>query len=134
MMKLVVFVTRLEGTTHEEFEDYWRDRHAPLVRSHAWAVKLRRYVQVHARHPGIVESLRSRDEAGNGLEARYDGVVEAYWDSAEEFAESFATEEGKAAWAEIAADERKFSDIKRSRSFVGEEIEILPLPAPAHSG
>ena len=31
-MKLFAFVKRKEGLTHEEFLDYWRNSHGPLIR------------------------------------------------------------------------------------------------------
>jgi hypothetical protein len=44
MLKLVFTVRRREDLTREEFQSYWRERHAPLVRRHADTLRIRRYV------------------------------------------------------------------------------------------
>jgi hypothetical protein len=73
-----------------------------------------------------VRALNEPRNVGSGVSGDYDGVVEIWWDSAEDFLESLETEEGKAAWAEIAADEPNFANYKLSYTYVGEEIQIFP--------
>ncbi|MEW6270992.1 MAG: EthD domain-containing protein [Thermodesulfobacteriota bacterium] len=43
MLKLVFCLTRLPHLSREEFQRYWRERHAPLVRSHAATLRIQRY-------------------------------------------------------------------------------------------
>ena len=68
-MKLFAFVKRKDGTTHEEFLDYWRNHHGPFVRdTPGLGDRTLRYVQ-HAAH--------ANDRSG------WDGVAEqqfASWD------------------------------------------------------
>ncbi|MEU1548303.1 EthD domain-containing protein [Nocardia sp. NPDC005745] len=127
MMKMLNFLTRRDGISREEFEDYWLNTHGPLVRKHAEALNLRRYIQVHARNAEVVAGMNDpRGGVGNELPVDYDGVVELWWDSAESFLESWQTEEGKAAWAAIAADEPNLTNRDRCYTYVGEEILLYP--------
>ena len=68
-MALHCFVKRRDGMSHEEFLDYWRNRHGPLIRDTPELARwTKRYVQ-HAAHP--------KDSSG------YDGVAVqefASWD------------------------------------------------------
>jgi uncharacterized protein (TIGR02118 family) len=68
-MALHCFVKRRDGLSHEEFLDYWRNHHGPLIRDTPELARwTKRYVQ-HAAHP--------KDSSG------YDGVAVqefASWD------------------------------------------------------
>ena len=48
MIKLVFTLRRREDMTRAEFQRYWREQHASLVKRHADVLHIRRYVQVHA--------------------------------------------------------------------------------------
>ena len=63
--------------TLEEFQRYWREEHAPLVRRHAEALAIRRYVQTHTRPSPMGEAVSA---ARGGVEV-YDGVAEIWFDS-----------------------------------------------------
>ena len=47
MIRLTFCLRRLPSLTREEFQRYWLETHGPLVRKHAKALNLRRYVQLH---------------------------------------------------------------------------------------
>src|SRR5881397_2777507 len=53
MIKLVFTLRRRDGMSREEFQRYWREQHAPLVARHARALRIRRYIQVHARETDL---------------------------------------------------------------------------------
>jgi heme-degrading monooxygenase HmoA len=55
----------------------------------------------------------------------FDGIVECWWDSEEDFFAGLSSEEGQAAWAKIAEDEPNFSDYSRGYVFVGDEVTII---------
>src|ERR1700719_2898224 len=57
MVKLVFTLRRREDMTRAEFQRYWRERHALLVKRHADALHIRRYVQVHARDTDLDEAV-----------------------------------------------------------------------------
>ena len=47
MIKLVFCLRRLPALSVSEFQSYWFDSHAGLVRHHADALRIRRYTQSH---------------------------------------------------------------------------------------
>ena len=47
MVTLISTLRRKPGTTHEEFLDYWRRRHGPLIAASSAA----RYVRSYTQHP-----------------------------------------------------------------------------------
>jgi uncharacterized protein (TIGR02118 family) len=122
MIKLVFTLRRRSGMSREEFQHYWREDHAPLVRRHAETLRIRRYVQVHALETDLDEALA----ASRGSEPRvYDGVAELWWDSLEDLMAGYSTPEGQAAGADLLEDERRFIDLEHSPLRLGEEHEIV---------
>jgi uncharacterized protein (TIGR02118 family) len=71
MVTLVSLLRRKQGTTHEEFLDYWHTRHGPLIANSSAA----RYVRTYTQHPRA---------AGTGDET-WDGVTIQVFDSVEAF-------------------------------------------------
>ncbi|HEY8513886.1 MAG TPA: EthD domain-containing protein [Candidatus Binatia bacterium] len=123
MLKLVFCLTRLPHLTREEFQRYWRETHAPLVRRHAETLRIQRYVQLHslpASDP-LNEALR----ASRGGPEGYDGIAELWWRSAEDLAAATATEEGRAASLELLEDEKRFIDLARSPLWLAHENEVI---------
>ena len=122
MIKLVFTLRRKDGMSRGEFQRYWREEHAPLVRRLAETLRIRRYVQTHARDTDLDEALAG----SRGSEARaYDGVAELWWDSLEDLMAGFSSEAGQAAGAELLADEAKFIDLARSPLWLGEEHVVV---------
>ena len=76
MIKLTFCLRRLPNLSLDAFQTYWRDTHAPLVRSHAETLKIRRYVQTHARPGPMSDAIRSSRDAPEP----FDGVAELWWD------------------------------------------------------
>src|SRR4030081_1621302 len=94
MIKLVFVIRRREGMTREEFQRYWREEHAQLVKRHAEVLRIRRYVQTHARDTDLDEALAG----SRGSEPRvYDGVAELWWESIDDLLEASMSEEGQLA-------------------------------------
>jgi uncharacterized protein (TIGR02118 family) len=121
MIKLVFCLRRLPGLPPSDFHRYWRETHAPLVRRHAAALRIRRYVQVHTLGDVLNDALR---ETRGGPEA-YDGVAELWWDSRDDLAAAIATPEGQQAGAALLEDERRFIDLTRSPLWIAEEHSII---------
>jgi uncharacterized protein (TIGR02118 family) len=121
LIKLVFCVRRLPHLSLEEFQRYWLESHGPLVRRHAAALRIKRYVQVHALDLPVNEALRRSRDAGE----RYDGVAELWWESIEDAAAATATSEGQDAGRALLEDERKFVDLARSALWVGEEHTVI---------
>ena len=73
MIKMIVTLKRLEGMTHEEFTDYQRNIHRPLLES---IPEARRYIRRFVVSYPI--------PAPKYHEPSYDSVVEAWFDSMED--------------------------------------------------
>ena len=107
LRRLVFPLQRREELTREDFQRYWREQHAPLVRSHAQTLGIQRYVQVHT-------DLNAETDPGRVArdgQPPHDGVAELWIDR------DLATgtiEEQRAAGAELLADEATFIDLAAS--------------------
>jgi len=121
MIKLTFCLHRLSGLSREEFQSYWFERHAPLVAKHQTALRLKRYVQMHAATTPFNDAIRD----GRGAPEMYDGVAELWWDSFDDLAQATASPDGQTAGLALLEDERKFIDLSRSPLFFGEERPIL---------
>lgn len=121
MIKLSFCLRRLPELTREQFQDYWLDRHAPLVREVAPALRIRRYVQSHTAD---IASISAAVEARGGTPA-YDGVAELWWDSVKDIVAVGETKEGRDAGRRLLADERNFIDLAQSSIFYVREHAII---------
>ena len=122
MIKLTFCLRRRSDVTREEFQTYWRDRHAPLVRSVAHLIGARRYVQSHT--VSLPELQAVVDARGVGVEP-YDGVAELWWDDFEAMAAAGKTKEGRDAGRMLLADEANFIDLPNCAMFFSEEFEVI---------
>ena len=122
MIKLVFMIRRREGMTREEFQRYWSQEHAELVKRHAELLGIRRYVQTHARDTALDDALAG----SRGSEPRqYDGVAELWWDSIDDLVQAASSEAGQRAQQDLLEDERRFIDIANSPIWLGEEIVVV---------
>jgi uncharacterized protein (TIGR02118 family) len=122
VIKLVFCLRRRSGLSREEFQRYWRETHAPLVRERGGALGVRRYVQVHTLPEGVSAAIA----ASRGLEDdEYDGVAELWWDSLDALAAAASTPEGRQAGAELLEDERRFIDLAHSPIFLADEHVVI---------
>jgi uncharacterized protein (TIGR02118 family) len=122
VIKLVFCLRRRAELSREDFQRYWRETHAPLVRERGATLGIRRYVQVHTL-PAATSAALAASRAVE--EEEYDGVAELWWDSLEALAAAVATPEGRRAGAELLEDERRFIDLTRSPIFLAEEHVVL---------
>ncbi len=121
MIKLTFCLVRLPSLSREEFQAYWRDRHAPLVASVAETLGIRRYVQCHSLPADAHVGLRASRQAPS----EFDGVAELWFDSLDAVAENGRSPEAQAAAQLLLDDERKFIDLPRSPLWWGEERVIV---------
>ena len=122
MIKLVFTLRRREGMSREEFQRYWREEHAALVKRVADDLRIRRYVQTHARDTDLDEALAG----ARGSEPRvYDGVAELWWDSLEDLIAASTSEAGQAAGQALLEDEQRFIDLAGSPIWLGEENVVI---------
>ena len=110
MFKSIAFVHRRPGTTHQQFADYWVNKHAPLVRP--TLPGLRKYIlNVAATRP-------------DGAEPPADGVVELGFDDLPSLRKAMSSD----AWMseERQRSSEAFLDLDGNRSVYTEE-HVVPL-------
>jgi uncharacterized protein (TIGR02118 family) len=127
-MKLMTFIRRRKGMTVDEFEHHWLHVHGELVKRHMAAVGIKRYVQTHVGYPVVFDLFNSPRGGDESVKDRYDGVAEVWFESQEAFMKAMASDAGKAAMAEIAADEPNFVDYKSTYNFFGDEVLMSSSP------
>ena len=85
MFKAIIFLTRRDDVTHQEFVDWWLGEHSPLASS----------------LPNVRGLVFNVVDAG-AEEAGIDGISELWFDSQADFEAAYASDIGKA----TAADSR----------------------------
>ncbi len=121
MIKLIYCLKRQSHLSREEFLDYWLNTHGPLVREHAAAMKVRRYIQLHTTDEKTNEAIR----ASRGSPEGFDGVAELWFESREEMREGASTPEGRAGMRLLREDEARFIDQANSPAWIGEEKTLV---------
>ena len=126
MIRLTYVLRRKLGMSREEFQQYWREVHGPLVASHAMNLAIHRYVQVHTLDDTINDQLA---QARGGMEPVYDGVAELWWTSRDTLVAASSTEAGRAASKELVEDEARFIDLSHSPLWFNYEYpQVNPTP------
>jgi uncharacterized protein (TIGR02118 family) len=123
MIKIVYCLHRLPHLSRAEFQEYWRNVHAPLVARRAALLGIGRYVQSHTLDNAAFASLA----ASRGGQPAYDGVAELWIDEVTENSSAEAVAAVARAATELLEDEKKFIDLSRSTIFYARVHEILPL-------
>ena len=119
MLKTIFVLRRKPGMTLEEFQTYWHEQHAPLVKRHAGTLGIKCYIQVHSR-PG--SQPRRADPLRGEMLKPFDGVAELWIDGQ---SATGSDEERRAAAQALAEDEARFIDFKGSSLWRGEEQVII---------
>ena len=104
-----------ESMDPEAAQFYWRTRHGPIIRRHAPASGMLRYLQVHRDLDEELESAL-REPRGTRTEP-YLGHAEVWIDRAD----ARRTPESQAANEAAIEDEGKFIDFARSAMWIGKE-------------
>jgi uncharacterized protein (TIGR02118 family) len=104
--------------TLEEAQRYWRTQHGPLIRRHAPATGMLRYVQVH-RYESPLDALL-REPRGTIVEP-YAGHAEAWFDRSV----ARSSPEARVAAKAAIEDEARFIDFTRSNIWTGKEHVIV---------
>jgi len=126
MIRITFCLTRKADMSLAEFQDYWLNQHAPLVKSVADTLRIKKYVQLHSHQ--VPENDAARASRAGSLEAApaiYDGVAELWWESLADMKEAVLTDAGVAAGILLLKDEAKFIDFSRSPLWYGEEHTII---------
>lgn len=121
MVKIVFCLRRREDVSEEEFHRYWRDEHGPLVRSHAEALGIRRYVQSHPCAGSTAASLARL----RGATEHFDGIAELWFDSVDAIGAASLDEAGRGAARALLIDEGRFIDLARSPIWIYDEESFV---------
>ena len=121
MIKIVFCLKRLPSLTHRQFANYWYQHHAPMVRSHQAALRIRRYVQSLTVDTAISEAMQK----SRGAPESFDGVAELWFDSKAAIEANRADPAAAAAGRALLEDECRFIDLARSPLWFAEEREII---------
>jgi uncharacterized protein (TIGR02118 family) len=113
MIKVSVFLTRRPDLTHDQFSQYWKDKHASLLMSlESFTSAVPRYIQQH-----------SVNNVPGGLPITpYDGVAEVWFDDLSSVLTTFAHKD----YASIVAeDEENFLDRTKTAIFLSSETQMI---------
>ena len=120
MLKLTFCLRRLPSLSLAEFQDYWLNRHGPLVRRLQPALGMVRYVQLHRLDGDLADGMmRVR-----GAPDPFDGVAELWWASEESFRAARRNAEAREAGRLLLEDEARFIDLPRSPLWLNREQVI----------
>jgi uncharacterized protein (TIGR02118 family) len=120
MLKLTFCLRRLPSLSLAEFQDYWLNRHGPLVRRLQPALGMERYVQLHRLDGDLADGMmRVR-----GAPEPFDGVAELWWASEESFRAARRNPEAREAGRLLLEDEARFIDLPRSPLWLNREQVI----------
>jgi len=117
MIKIMFCLRRLPTLTREQFQDYWRNKHAPLVMARAKLLGIHRYVQCHTQ----ADATFARFSASRGGHPAFDGIAEIWQGDAGEG----SVEERRRASQDLLEDERRFIDLPASPLFFVDEYEAV---------
>lgn len=117
MIKLTFCLRRRPDLSPEQFYDYWKNTHGPLVAARADALKIRKYQQVHTM-VSEADTHAALQRRNGGAPAPFDGIAEVWVDSLDDFRGT--TPEARAAAADLLADEKNFIDLPNSPMWLGE--------------
>jgi uncharacterized protein (TIGR02118 family) len=122
-VKLIFVARRRPELSPEEFQEYWANNHAALVRELQDVTRIQKYVQ----SPTLDTPANAGFSEARGIpvEAPPDGVAEVWWDSIEDFNAGFSGAEGEEAGRRLIEDEAKFCDFATSRAFITEQRPII---------
>jgi uncharacterized protein (TIGR02118 family) len=120
MVHLIFCLRRLPHLSREEFQRYWREQHAPLVRAHAVALGIHRYVQAHTIDPAMSQAIAAARDAPDP----FDGVAELWFDW-DDIVSRMTTPGAIEAGRVLLEDERRFIDLPRSPIFFAEDYVVV---------
>ena len=88
MIKMIFCVKRRPAMEPEKFYRYWIEHHGPLVRRHAQALKIKKYIQCHTCIDPEAARLGEEARKERNIVNHFDGTAELWWDSVEALTEA----------------------------------------------
>ena len=122
MVVITFLLRRRPELTPDAFHRYWREQHGPLVASHAEALGIRRYIQLHATDSALGAAIAQSRECEP---TDYDGIAILWFDSEEAIVASASTPGGVSGSAALLDDERTFLDLPRCQLWISEDHTVI---------
>jgi hypothetical protein len=119
-VKMVIDIWKHADLSGAEFSARWRTKHADLIRQHASALGISKYVQNHRDPAAKFDFAELR-----GWRPAPDGVAEMWWPNIEAMRHALASPDAIAAAAAIRQDEDAFTDQSLTRAFAAKEHSIF---------
>jgi uncharacterized protein (TIGR02118 family) len=110
MIKMLITLKRRVGMSLQEFKDYRRDVHAPLLFAIPEARYIRRFV---VSYPILAPGFP---------EPSYDAVVEAWFDSLEDLNALYLSENFQ---TKVDPDHPNFLDVAKAGRIISEELVVV---------
>lgn len=114
MIKFVMCLCRKEGTSREQFQDYWLNQHGPFFQTFTETMRAKKYVQSHTIDSPLNDVLRE----SRGMTPEYDGVAEVWFESEDDLIAAMSSPEGQSMSAALLEDEGNFVDHAKSCAFI----------------
>ena len=130
MIKLTYLIKKRPDLSPAAFAALWRSTHANLVESMAGTLNARRYTM--SSHVETVCNTCVK-KARNLADSDYDGVIEIWWDSLEDYQAGAGSPPGLAVTDAVIDAERRFVDFSRSTAFFTEETVVFDRGAGKES-
>ena len=128
MIRLVYLIRKRPDLDVETFRARWRELHADSAATWGPALGLQHYTMA-SRLDTVCNTCVTKPR---GIEvAPYDGVIEMWWDSLQDYQAGAGSSAGLSAIDTLVDAERRFVDFSRSTAFF---VEQEVPPAAASSG
>ena len=113
-------LTRRDGLSREEFQDYWLNKHGPFFQQNSVAMRSQKYLQSHTLNSPLNDGMRE----SRGMMPEYDGVAEVWFESEQDLMEAMSSPEGQQLSEALLNDEQNFIDHSKSSAFIVREHEF----------
>ena len=125
MIKLSFCLTKKDELSLEEFQNYWLNNHAPLVKQMSNDLKIVKYTQLHCRNHNFLQQNKLSRLNNAEIPKEYDGIAEIYWNSWDDLEGLADIENARMASKILMEDEAKFIKFSESPLLFSDIYEII---------
>ena len=125
MIKLSFCLTKKDELSLEEFQNYWLNNHAPLVKQVSNDLKIVKYTQLHCRNYNFLQQNKLSRLNNAEIPKEYDGIAEIYWNSWDDLEGLADIEKARVASKILMEDEAKFIKFSESPLLFSDIYEII---------
>lgn len=125
MIKLSFCLTKKDELSLEEFQNYWLNNHAPLVKQVSKDLKIVKYTQLHCRNHNSLQQNKLSRLNNAEIPKEYDGIAEIYWNSWDDLEGLADIEKARMASKILMEDEAKFIKFSESPLLFSDIYEII---------